>query len=378
MRLHTTRRSTDFPSYHFYPSSFGCFLSFVDHKPSNFLVLVFSMLFRVPKRAITRSTLFITGSQSLPCIRQPFLSIYKSFSTSAGRLRRQSDKLARNALGFDNDVSFETLKPNARYHVAFLRDSCACPRCVDPSTTQKLFETADIPESIKVKSAETNADGSITVEWENDMDGYENHFSTYPDHFFIDNSSIASRLQSTFNCKIGHRWFWDQHIVASRRSTIDYTEFVGSPAVLFSALQCLQTYGLIFLGNVPSKPDAIIEIANRIGPIRNTFYGPVWDVRSVPSAKNVAYTSSNLGFHMVTILCSDPDSVLNIIINQTPGPVIYGRSSGAANIALPKSERKGRRKSFQRYVCSRYNNETPLAPSFPFPDEIPNHISVQK
>jgi hypothetical protein len=40
------------------------------------------------------------------------------------------------------------------------------------------------------------------------------------------------------------------------------------------------------------------QVAGRIGPIRETFYGASWDVKSVPNAKNIAYTSLFLGFHM--------------------------------------------------------------------------------
>lgn len=90
-------------------------------------------------------------------------------------------------------------------------------------------------------------------------------------------------------------------MMASRSSAIDYSGFINDPDALFHALTRFQELGLVFISNVPSEPNCINRIANRIGPIRNTFYGPVWDVRAVSSAKNVAYTSSSLGFHMVSV-----------------------------------------------------------------------------
>ena len=38
-------------------------------------------------------------------------------------------------------------------------------------------------------------------------------------------------------------------------------------------------------------------IAEKIGPIRETTYGRLWDVIVVPQAENIAYTSLHLSFH---------------------------------------------------------------------------------
>lgn len=191
--------------------------------------------------------------------------------------------------------------PGKNRNPLFLRDSCLCSRCIDPSTSQKLFETADIPLEINIKSAQYNADGSTTIEWQNDISGYNNHKSTYPSQFFKDNDNPTSRKKATFNDKFSLRTLWNRDMMASHSSAIDYSGFINDPAVLFHALMRFQELGLIFVSNVPSEPDSINRIANRIGPIRNTFYGQVWDVRAVPSAKNVAYTASSLGFHMVSL-----------------------------------------------------------------------------
>lgn len=191
--------------------------------------------------------------------------------------------------------------PERNLNPLSLRDSCLCSRCIDSSTSQKLFETADIPLDINIKSAQDSADGSTTIEWQNDISGYDNHRSTFPLQFFKDNDNPTSRKKATFNDKFFLRTLWNREVMASRSSAIDYSGFINDPTVLFHALMRFQELGLVFISNVPSEPDSINRIANRIGPIRNTFYGPVWDVRAVTSAKNVAYTSSSLGFHMVSL-----------------------------------------------------------------------------
>lgn len=216
---------------------------------------------------------------------------------AAARLLQAVKRPPRSVLG----CWFSTSPiPEKSLNPLFLRDSCLCSRCIDSSTSQKLFETADIPLEINIKSAQDNADGSTTIEWQNDISGYDNHTSTYPRQFFKDDSPI-SRKKATFNDKFFLRTLWNQDMMVSRSSTMDYSGFINDSDALFHALTRLQELGLVFISNVPSEPNSINRIANRIGPIRNTFYGPVWDVRAVSSAKNVAYTSSSLGFHMVSV-----------------------------------------------------------------------------
>lgn len=68
-------------------------------------------------------------------------------------------------------------------------------------------------------------------------------------------------------------------------------------------MEQLQRYGIAVVRGVPTaKTDNedcnLRELAESIGLLRNTFYGETWDIKSVPNARNVAYTNLNLGLHM--------------------------------------------------------------------------------
>jgi len=56
--------------------------------------------------------------------------------------------------------------------------------------------------------------------------------------------------------------------------------------------------GLIFLWDLPTEETAVEAVAERFGPIKNTFYGRTWDVKDKPMAENVAYTNVFLDLHM--------------------------------------------------------------------------------
>ncbi|MCJ1257441.1 hypothetical protein MMC24_005266 [Lignoscripta atroalba] len=255
---------------------------------------------------------------------------------------------------------FEQIRLNealpAAFERIFLRDSCSCSRCVDPSTTQKLFETADIPREIDVQERRQLPDGRLEITWKNDMPGFEDHVSIYSSTFLRKAASYSSRLRASHN--LVKRRLWNTSIMAHENCVIDYKAYLSSTATLHTALKRLQLYGLLFLVDVPSDPTAIEAIANRIGPLRNTFYGSTWDVRSVPSAKNVAYTARDLGFHMDLLYMADPPGVqiLHCIKASTQGGESLF-SDGFRALEIMKRHFSQLANSFRKYpVTYRYKN----------------------
>lgn len=184
------------------------------------------------------------------------------------------------------------------FDAVFLRDCCSCERCVDRSTTQKTFESVDIPPTIRPSSLTCQDDGTVRITWTPELPGFEDHVSLYDSSFIQGNVDLQSRLIATPNLPEQPRP-WDRNVMAQNQLNLDFTSYMNSSSSLFSGLYHLNLYGLLFVHSVPSTADAVKCIAERIGPIKETLYGSTWDVRSVPSAKNVAYTSSHLGFHMV-------------------------------------------------------------------------------
>jgi len=90
---------------------------------------------------------------------------------------------------------------------------------------------------------------------------------------------------------------------------------MASEEEVWKWLQALNYFGLALIKNVPTKEGTIKDVAERfaccdmldsvakelcsrrIAYLRNTMYGPVWDVKSVPNPINVAYTSVELPPH---------------------------------------------------------------------------------
>jgi gamma-butyrobetaine dioxygenase len=179
---------------------------------------------------------------------------------------------------------------------AWLRDACPCPRCVHPSTRQKLFQTGDLPPDIAPAQGPVPEvrDGALHVRW---SDG---HDSSYPLAFLERYASRESR--AAFHHDV-ETVLWDaQSVRQSPTLFLDYAR-LGSSEGRLEAYEQLVRYGLLFMRGVPTSEtnDAKCELrtlAGHFGDIRRTFYGETWDVRSAKESRNIAYTDLNLGVHM--------------------------------------------------------------------------------
>ena len=187
--------------------------------------------------------------------------------------------------------------------VMTLRDMCTCPRCVDPSTRQKLFSTVEIPPNITLRTVTELPDG-VEIQWGNDLPGFdESHKSVFNKDMF---DAMAARGSSKTLPSLPARRLWTDKQFRKEVPDLTYEAYMEDDTILHKALQQLHSHGLLFLKDVPESPDSVSRIVQRIGPLKNTFYGETWDVRSVPEAKNVAYTSQDLGFHMDLMYMEQP------------------------------------------------------------------------
>lgn len=102
---------------------------------------------------------------------------------------------------------------------------------------------------------------------------------------------------------------------------VSYEDYMNDDVMFTAAMRNLSRLGLIFVKDVPKSREMVEKIATRMGPLRNTFYGSTWDVKSVPEAKNVAYTNQFLGFHMDLMYMNEPPGyqLLHCIENSCDG-----------------------------------------------------------
>ena len=187
----------------------------------------------------------------------------------------------------------------------FLRDICKCSACIDQSTLQKLFSTADIPSSIQAREVSSGPGGKgVCIRWQDDVPGFD------AQHLTVIGEDMLRRVIETGNARprahLPKRKLWNAQTLGDQVEDVEYDAYMQDDNVLLKALRTLHSHGLLFLSNVPGEEASVSRIAERIGPLKHTFYGQTWDVRSVPEAKNVAYTAQDLGFHMDLLYMQQP------------------------------------------------------------------------
>ncbi|KAJ7594453.1 hypothetical protein C8J56DRAFT_1161064 [Mycena floridula] len=209
---------------------------------------------------------------------------------------------------------------NAKFPFLWLRDACQSPASVDPSTSQKLFRLSDIPLDIRPQSVRFDNE-ELSIQW---VDGHASTFTLS----FLQHHSVQPKSNPTaalFNQHLDSV-LWDRNVISkSPELFIEYGS-ISTPSGLLKALDHLCRFGLLFIRDVPTTETSdshceLVKLAKRLGEIRTTFYGKVWDVRSVPDSKNIAYTNLDLGLHMDLLYFQHPPQfqILHCLLNKVIG-----------------------------------------------------------
>jgi gamma-butyrobetaine dioxygenase len=175
-----------------------------------------------------------------------------------------------------------------RHHRFWLRDNCSCSQCFLALTREQLYEIVDAPDDLAVAQAERQA-GALRVVW---SDG---HASVYqPGWLRAHAGDEASRRERADPRDKPALWGRDY---ADRLRSFACADILADDAALLDWLTALRSTGLTLVTDVPAEPEALLQPIARIGHLRETNFGRVFDVRSKPAADSAAYTSVNLPPH---------------------------------------------------------------------------------
>jgi gamma-butyrobetaine dioxygenase len=157
---------------------------------------------------------------------------------------------------------------------------------IEPVTREGMLDPADLPDAASLLAACVSDDGALALTWQGHGDTV-----THPGWL----RHIADR-QHLPSHGIGPVERWDTSTLA-QPPTLDGTDILSNPSTLRSWLHLMTRFGLARLRNTPASVDFVAELAGLIGPIRDTNFGDVWDVKAKLNADSTAYTGLNLGQH---------------------------------------------------------------------------------
>ncbi|KAJ3125374.1 hypothetical protein HK098_000321 [Nowakowskiella sp. JEL0407] len=276
----------------------------------------------------------------------PTSSFFCRYST-VSRISKFTNHIS---LRFDSENG-ELKDSDLNFSHYWLRDNCKCPKCIHPSSKQKLHSSGDLLQS-QLQSVEIN-NTELQIVWKDNNTGDVDHVSKYNLEYLKSFAKFRTRSTSDLSFDSVKLWTSDSFFrdcEPIKYSSLMKSEYELSPysfpttdEAFNKAVRQLNLYGLLFIEDVPSEPTdlRIVEnIAQSFGPIKETFYGRSWDVKSEVDAKNIAYTDVELGLHMDILYYESPPGLqfLHCLSNTVSGgSSTYADSFHAAYLLLRES-----------------------------------------
>lgn len=191
-----------------------------------------------------------------------------------------------------------------RWSFTTLREACRCDRCVHPSTQQRLMTLGQMRAELEQSgwlsgdydkiSENTRLDDDMRFRW-------AGQWHSMPVTAF-NRTPQPLAIRKNYLKRILRRRGWSDvatlHEQASTHGRAVFVDYSSGGDFLRQILEQVQILGIVVIKGVPTEENSLVNFARQIGPIRNTFYGQTWDVKSVRNSKNIAYTDLDLGLHM--------------------------------------------------------------------------------
>ncbi|UZJ51925.1 hypothetical protein CBS101457_001245 [Exobasidium rhododendri] len=256
----------------------------------------------------TRQKLFHTSDIFIPTSKDGLLH-----GSSPAKLIENSDSLPTLQLAY------------SPIHAVTNAFSAAFSSAPPPSTEP---HTSNIPLSVLLEHAlpglyaSSHGDiGGVAQPWQ------ASDLTTFPE---------SSKPPHSSEVTIGTAW--DREQALARPSRVTWSALLGdgksAKKANFALIDGLMRDGIAFVTELPTdkvgdSPDpsvpsspSLARLAESLGEIRHTFYGSLWNVRSLGSqSKNIAYTNLDLGLHMDLCYFQNPPrfQFLHMLRNRVLG-----------------------------------------------------------
>ena len=160
---------------------------------------------------------------------------------------------------------------------------------IHPVTREQLIMLVDLPDDLCAAAAQVLPDGRLAVTWH--PEGLVSHY--HPGWLW------THRPETPAGSGLPQRRLWQpgraRHtaLVRVQGNAIR----AGDEAALGAWLTAIHVDGLSIVEQLPPDPDLVPEIPHRIGCLRNSNFGEIWEVQSRPDADSNAFTAVALAPH---------------------------------------------------------------------------------
>jgi trimethyllysine dioxygenase len=198
-------------------------------------------------------------------------------------------KVAGLEVGADGlGVTWADGADRSRYPWLWLRDHGHEPATLHPVTLQRQLDTAALPDDIRGTAAHLVDDGqTVEVAWST---GGESRFPlAFLWQFRVPGSAPGDLAPE--------RVHWDAATIAEQLPRVAHDAVMTSDTGLERWLDAVEAYGFCPVDGVPPTPEASAALVRRIGYLRETIFGSLWDFTADLAKADTAYTTLELRPH---------------------------------------------------------------------------------
>lgn len=177
-----------------------------------------------------------------------------------------------------------------RFHHFWLRDNCACEKCIDSGSHERVHSILIIPEEIHPNSVEVSEQGGLKVRWSETVgDCGESHFHPGWLRAFDYSNNVAAEQSWEIET-------WGQSLeqnlpIFSAEGVFDDED------VRYDFLTTIRRLGLAIVTDMPKDFEAFERISSQIGLLRDMNWGKIFEIVAKPEGEYIANRGFALDAH---------------------------------------------------------------------------------
>jgi trimethyllysine dioxygenase len=172
-----------------------------------------------------------------------------------------------------------------RYPWLWIRDHAHDEATLHPVTQQRQLHTAAVRRDLRGTAATVVEGDRLEVAWNDDTPA-----SVLPIAFLA-----SFRTPRPANIDVpAERLLWDAELITDHWPTVEHGAVMSGDEGLAEWLDKIATYGFCIVQGTPTTIEATEALLRRVGYVRHTIFGAMWEFQADLSKADTAYTNLEL------------------------------------------------------------------------------------
>ena len=180
----------------------------------------------------------------------------------------------------------------SRHLAADLREHSPEAHTTHPVTRETVLSPLDVPENFHITQAELNDNGMVVLHWSEKLSADDKGVSSFHPGWLYQTGLSG---ESDFGVDLS-RQLWRADDFA-KMPIMDGCKVLEDEEVFFAFLAQFIRTGAVIVRGLPETPEMIETLPQKIGVIRTSNFGHVFEVKIKPEADSNAYTGEELLAH---------------------------------------------------------------------------------